>query len=204
MKSKVLIVPSIDYLWFDEKQYDIVIGVDQGAGYLIANQRQINLAIGDFDSISKSQWKKLQQANIPIIRYPAMKDETDGELAMRYVAEHYHGLACDYVSNGHDYAFIWPLIALMISYRVNVMTEQSYAKCYSARAERYLLKPLKGYFYISFIALHPAVISVTAMKYPVDQLALVDLNPIALRNEFLDQEAWLTVKNNPVVVIWSK
>ena len=106
MEPKILIVGAINKLFVDITEYDFVIGVDQGAGYLLAQNEKLDLAIGDFDSMTQNEKQLLEQQNIPVITYPAVKDETDGELAMIYVAQHYQKYDCDYIINKHDYAFI--------------------------------------------------------------------------------------------------
>lgn len=106
MKLKILIVGAINKLFVDITKYDFVIGVDQGAGYLLTHNEKIDLAIGDFDSMTQNEKQLLKKQKIPVITYPAVKDETDGELAMIYVEQHYQKYECDYIINKHDYAFI--------------------------------------------------------------------------------------------------
>ncbi|SET84183.1 thiamine pyrophosphokinase [Salinibacillus kushneri] len=61
----------------------IWIGADRGNLYLL-NQRIIpNYAVGDFDSITKDEWKKLQTKVKNIKTYPVEKDQTDLELALK-------------------------------------------------------------------------------------------------------------------------
>ena len=204
MKPKILIVGAINKLFVDITKYDFVIGVDQGAGYLLAHNEKLDLAIGDFDSMTENEKQLLEQQKTPVITYPTIKDETDGELAMIYVQQHFAQYECDYIINKHDYAFIWTLLHLMIKYHVNIISEESYSKCYYPQKKSYLLTPKPTFRYISFIALNPTIISVTNMKYPVSNFKSSDLCLRALRNEFLTTEADLTVQKNPVIAIWSK
>ncbi len=62
---------------FMPDESDLVIGADRGYHILKSQGKRIDLALGDFDS-----------SNMPIdfenvIKYPVMKDETDGALAIK-------------------------------------------------------------------------------------------------------------------------
>lgn len=61
---------------------DFHIGVEKGALFAVEKGIQLDLAIGDFDSISALELKYLESLNIPLIKHPANKDETDAELAL--------------------------------------------------------------------------------------------------------------------------
>ncbi len=65
------------------KETDFVIGVDGGAGVLLQYRLKIDAAVGDFDSIGKILFKKLRDSKVPIRKFPADKDFSDTELAVR-------------------------------------------------------------------------------------------------------------------------
>ncbi|MFK2824953.1 thiamine diphosphokinase [Bacillus sp. B190/17] len=62
------------------------IGVDRGTLYLLNRGIQPQAAFGDFDSISAEEWDYIQQKVENIHTFPAEKDETDLELALRWAA----------------------------------------------------------------------------------------------------------------------
>lgn len=61
---------------------DFIICADGGLDYLRRIGKIPNLAIGDFDSISKEGLDFIRDKKIPIEKFPKMKDETDTELAI--------------------------------------------------------------------------------------------------------------------------
>ena len=63
-------------------KYDFIIGVDGGCNWCIENKQTIDLAIGDFDSLSKEDLKTLVSMSVKIERHPENKDQTDLELAL--------------------------------------------------------------------------------------------------------------------------
>nr|WP_289037314.1 thiamine diphosphokinase [uncultured Allobacillus sp.] len=71
-------IPNLnDYPWIN-----FWIGVDHGALYLANHQMEIDLAIGDFDSISQVEHETIQMQATTLKQFPADKDYTDLELAI--------------------------------------------------------------------------------------------------------------------------
>lgn len=66
---------------------DLVVAADGGA----ANARRLGLhpsvIIGDMDSIAPADRAELEAAGVQLVSYPANKDATDLELAVRYAVE---------------------------------------------------------------------------------------------------------------------
>jgi thiamine pyrophosphokinase len=66
------------------------VGADRGSLHLMANGIIPDIAIGDFDSISKKE-QKLVQDNVPIFkRFPPEKDDTDSELCLLAAREKFN------------------------------------------------------------------------------------------------------------------
>lgn len=61
-----------------------IIGVDRGAYWLIQNNTNPDVAIGDFDSVNSSELRMIKQKVKRIGAYPKEKDFTDMELAVNY------------------------------------------------------------------------------------------------------------------------
>lgn len=65
--------------------FDLVVGVDGGAGYADTLNVTLDAIIGDLDSLSDLE---LRSINAPkVVSYPAEKDELDLELALLYAKE---------------------------------------------------------------------------------------------------------------------
>ena len=62
---------------------DLIIAADGGANWLSQHGRVPDLLIGDMDSVSPSVLDDLRGQTGRLQRYPASKDETDTELALR-------------------------------------------------------------------------------------------------------------------------
>lgn len=60
----------------------IFIGTDHGTIYLLNRGIVPDIAVGDFDSITKEEWQEISERVSYIERYPPEKNETDTELAI--------------------------------------------------------------------------------------------------------------------------
>ena len=62
----------------------LFIAADGGALFLESIGFLPDVIIGDFDSLTKTQYQRYEKMGVKIIKYPVEKDETDGELALQY------------------------------------------------------------------------------------------------------------------------
>ena len=67
----------------------IFVGVDRGAWELIQANYHLDLAIGDFDSISLEQMQMIKKQSNKCKIYQSDKDDTDTELAFCWIQEYY-------------------------------------------------------------------------------------------------------------------
>jgi len=63
---------------------DFVIGVDYGAYWLLKHKIIPQVAIGDFDSVTKAQTRIIERKIRTVKKYQAEKDQTDMELAVNF------------------------------------------------------------------------------------------------------------------------
>jgi thiamine pyrophosphokinase len=66
---------------------DLIVAADGGLHNALSAGVTPHIVIGDMDSISPSNLEDMEKAGVDILRFPAEKDETDLELAIRYVLE---------------------------------------------------------------------------------------------------------------------
>lgn len=69
-----------DFLFAHEELY--FVGADHGAIVLLEEGITPHAAVGDFDSLTKEEWARIQQSIPNIEDYQAEKNETDTELAI--------------------------------------------------------------------------------------------------------------------------
>lgn len=172
----------------------VTIGVDRGALALIEAGFTLDVALGDFDSVSNEELIRIKTQTKKIIEYSAEKDDTDFQIALHYVATHYLNAECieiygalsgkgrvdHFLSNiwiGHDERFKAILAKLCFI--------ETTHKMQFLFAGEHIIKP-QDYYYLSFISLTPVTaLSIQGAKY---ELSATDFNtPYALiSNEFVD------------------
>ncbi|MFA6110598.1 MAG: thiamine diphosphokinase [Candidatus Latescibacterota bacterium] len=88
MKHKsVAIVAHSNIEWVskaDLKPYSFIIGVDRGAFVLLQKGITPDVAIGDFDSVTKKEMEEIRIKVTKVQQYPKDKDQTDLELAVTH------------------------------------------------------------------------------------------------------------------------
>src|SRR6266700_1884564 len=61
---------------------DVVIAADGGANRLATAGRRPDLVVGDMDALPDAAQRDLERAGATLERYPAEKEQTDGEIAL--------------------------------------------------------------------------------------------------------------------------
>lgn len=87
---KVLLVagaPEKDWPQFSE--IDLFVGVDRGAWHLLEKNYRVDLAIGDFDSLTDDEIRQVFAKADKVITAPAEKDDTDTQLALANILSQY-------------------------------------------------------------------------------------------------------------------
>jgi thiamine pyrophosphokinase len=67
---------------FAPENGDLVIAADLGARHAASWGWPIHLLVGDLDSLTPREVRKIEQTGAPILRVPAAKNQTDTELAI--------------------------------------------------------------------------------------------------------------------------
>lgn len=191
-------------------QDTVVIGVDGGASYLVNEGIRVDIAIGDFDSISAEDLQNLE-AHVPkVVKLPSEKDLTDTEAALAYIKRHLpvaeiemHGLFGGRVD--HMISNLWlahhPDFQELID-KITIKDENNTVAFF--KPGEFSLKKEMDKKYLSFIGMTPITdLTLQKVKYP---LAEKDYGvPIALvSNEFLGDEAQFSFTEGLLAVIQSK
>ena len=85
MKIAIVAGGKLDKRFLKEiSQADMRIGVDRGAWWLVQNKLTPDVALGDFDSVTKRQLQRMKTKVKKVLVFPPLKDATDLELAVDY------------------------------------------------------------------------------------------------------------------------
>lgn len=171
---------SFHKIYFEEAD-EILVGCDSGLSYLLDNDMRIDLAVGDFDSLSPDKVQSVYDKAKKIIALPKEKNSTDLAAALDYV---YNNMIFDVIE---VYGGLGGRIDHMIA-NLNLMKRYPI----SFRDDKHLLFVLrKGlheivnvHKYISFFALEDVFsLTLQGFKYELQDYYLSTSDSLGVSNE---------------------
>lgn len=195
-----------------QKQGELLIGVDRGSLLLEEMGFTPALAVGDFDSLKKSELARIEKT-VPDLRYSnPVKDFTDSELMLLAAFRDYKlsELTLLGASGGRLDHFLVNLLMLLnpalrpFACRVIMLDCQNLVRFYLPG--KHLIKKEKGYPYFGVGALSAVKnLSIAGARYDLDNYS-GDYPRIFSSNEFLpgQPDFCLSFKKGLAIVIFSK
>jgi thiamine pyrophosphokinase len=183
-----------------------VIVVDQGAAIALKNKLKIHYAIGDFDSLSPINFKKLTQLNIPVEKFPKEKNESDAELAFLYAKkQQYDSVDVLGFSGGrldHQQSLIQVLFRLKdprITFKTKDQTVQYVGP------GKLPINRLHSNGYFSIFTLSKAEVTIENALYPLKHQSIDVSTTYTLSNQWLNQKpAVLTIHSGEILLFLSR
>ena len=177
-----------------------VIGVDAGCLYLIEKGINIDLAIGDFDSVDEKQYKLIKEKSKKIIKLNPIKDDTDLEHCLN-----------DLALNGYQNVYIYgslggrrdhELINIKLCYlsKMNIFLIDDKQVIYKLEKGIHIIKK-NNYKYLSLICLDKVIINLEGVKYPISYKEINFKDLYTTSNEISYDSAKLELLSGKVLVI---
>ncbi|WP_163970706.1 thiamine diphosphokinase [Oceanobacillus halotolerans] len=156
-----------------ESIIDLWIGADRGALTIIDQRLPLDLAVGDFDSISSYQKRRLEDQARKVNVYPVEKDQTDIEIALSHAYSYQpNELYLFGVTGGRlDHELINIQLLHHINQKgINGIMIDHYNQIQLTTPGTHHVKKDKLYPYISFIPLTQTVegLSLEGFYYPLE------------------------------------
>jgi thiamine pyrophosphokinase len=190
-------------LKINKNEIDFVICADSGYNHAKALNIDVDVAIGDFDSVD-SVPNDVQE----LIRYPKDKDDTDTMLAVKLALEREYKNIDIYGALGnrfdHSFANIQTLDYILENGgfgRIITETEQIFI----VRNNTIIIEKIDGYVLSVFSYTNQCIgVSEKGVKYPLDNVIVTQSFPIGISNEITDNFAEISVKEGKLLIILSK
>lgn len=210
MKKAIILaggdIANIDLVksYYDEETS--IICVDRGCDFAIDNSLDIEIAIGDFDSISKSKLKAIKSDDTKMLTFNSDKDKTDMQLAIEYCVEKEYD--CLYLFGAIGTRMDHSMINIsflnrykddFIDFKIIDETNFLYATDKNQTIERH-----EGYYISFMIAEGNPIISVDGVKWPLKDYKMILGDSLTISNKITSSVAKLTVNNGSVLVLLSK
>lgn len=182
------------------------VGVDGGALRLLDQRLPMEVAIGDFDSVTKDQRGLIHEVANTIVQLPSEKDDTDFEAALLWVKEHYketpiHVLGSFGGRVDHEISTLWtmmrPDLAPLIPY---VVFEDATNVVNFIQPGTYTIEKMDFTKYLSFISMTPVEnVTLKNVKYTLDSKSYA--YPVALvSNEFTSDKMTISFTKGLILV----
>ena len=192
----VLIIGNNYKLNNDDLKNSYIIGVDKGALYCLHNNIKMDLAVGDFDSVSKEEFDLIKKNN-DIIKLNPIKDDTDTEHALNLVKNYDEILILGGIKGNRIEHFISMLIYLKKF--PNLIIKDDYSIIYTIDKNIEIKKD--EYKYISLFSLDDnTIISLDGFKYNLCDFNLKMDNPLGVSNEIIKDFGNIKIKGRIIVV----
>lgn len=191
------------------REGDYVIAADGGYSYCKMLKLEPDLILGDFDSVQESEAEELagllKLSPERIVVLPAEKDETDMLAAIHMGLEEgcreFHIYAGQGGRLEHTIANIQCLKYIKECSAVGYMLDAS-GMILVAQNETVSFKPqARGYLSLFSMGERAEGVTIRNMKYELDHATVTNSFPIGISNEFIGEQASVTVENGTLVII---
>ena len=214
MKESIVVLAGGDTsLWpdisvFEEATY--IVGVDRGSYEGLKNGLHIDVAVGDFDSLTKEELAYVKEHVSKVTQYPSEKDETDTEIGISVASELSNTAEIILVGGtggrmDHFLANLWlPLQERFhrIASRLIIKDNQNTISYFFPG--EYTIKKESDKRYLAFVCLTPMKhLSLYDPKYRLDDVEVMMPTSYA-SNEFVGSTAKFSFVSGVMCVIQSK
>lgn len=175
---------------------DLVIAVDGGFDVALKQKINVNLVIGDLDSIKNS--KKLK--DYETIKLKSEKDETDSYVAVDYAFTHSNHVYLIGGIQGNRIEHFLANLTLFNSFP-KLMILDNNSRIYLLENGKHLLQKSKFY---SFFSYDEATISLIGFKYPLNNYILKRFDPLCISNEVVNKYGEIEISKGSVLVVETK
>lgn len=179
---------------------DLIIAADAGIERLFELNITPELCVGDFDSAKKAP------ENIPVIRHPKRKNDTDLLLAVKIGFERgYKSFVIFGCLGGRlDQTVASIQTAIYILNHGGSSVFVGNGECLTAVKNGSVSFKKKQSGYISVFSYSEESVGVTekGLSFSLDNATLSSGFPLGVSNEFISREASIEVKNGTLAVIW--
>lgn len=191
------------------KDQDLYVGVDGGCLKLLEQGLPLDMAVGDFDSISETDLSKIRTQAKQVVQSVPEKNDTDLELALKTVFEDYPDAAVTvYGAFGgrldHFLSNIFlPTDPDLASYMEQIQLVDGQNRLIYRPVGCHEIQPDPTKPYVGFMPVGQGHLEITGAKYPLHPENYF-LKAMYGSNEFLDQPIQVSLDRGYLVIVYSK
>ncbi|MBO0473843.1 thiamine diphosphokinase [Enterococcus ureasiticus] len=195
---------------FKSQDFDYIVGIDRGSLYILENGWPLDLAVGDFDSLTDDEQQTVQKQAKELIQAQAEKDDTDTQLALALIVDQSPDADITIIGAtggrlDHFLANLW----LPLEPRFQTFAHQIKLKDHQNSIAYYLpgdyvVKKEARMNYLAYCCLTPVTnLTLTESKYTLDHVD-VGIPTSYASNEFVGETAGFSFDTGMIAVIQSR
>ncbi|OJG26614.1 thiamine pyrophosphokinase [Enterococcus caccae] len=195
---------------FSSADFDYFVGIDRGSLYIVERDWPLDLAVGDFDSLTMDEQQRIQEKAKELKRAQAEKDDTDTQLALGLAIQSFPESEIMLIGAtggrlDHFLANLWlPLEPRFqdFAHQIKVKDHQNSIAYYLPG--EYVVKKEASMDYLAYCCLTPIKnLTLTKSKYTLDHVNVVIPTSYA-SNEFVGETATFSFDTGMIAVIQSR
>ncbi len=195
----VLILANINKIDRSILKDALIIGVDRGSYVAAINNINMDIAIGDFDSVNESEVELIEKMSKRLIRLNPIKDETDTREAIELCRGYDEIIILGGIKGKRIEHFYANLLLLFKDSRIALVDENSYIE---SKASSF--RPRDDYKYVSFYSImDESIISLEGFKYNLNSYTLNRMDSLCISNEIVENP-YVKIEKGRILVIYSK
>ena len=186
---------------------DFIIGVDGGAGTLLKYGIKIDIAIGDFDSLNSTLFKKLKKENIAIKKFPKEKDFSDTELAVRFACkkEFNRFILTGMLGKRIDHTlFNTSVLLFLINCKRDAYIKEEKEELYITKDEIQISANKNDIISIYPVTMKVIIEETKGLKYPIKNRTIRKEKTLTLSNVATSNKITIKVKTGTILIIREK
>lgn len=183
--------------FFPLKEDDYIIAVDQAVFNLYKQRIKIDLAIGDFDSLSSPG----MLINLNVIRLYPIKDVTDTYQALVEATKLNPDELYMIGGIGGDRVEHFMIHTMFFNHFPKLVIKDEKSTLYLMEKG---VHELKNNAFNTFIGYPEVILTLSGFKYNLTDYKLTAYDPLCISNEIVEQKGIVTIKSGTVLVVISK
>lgn len=192
-----------------QEEIDYWIGADSGAVVLLEQGVPIDLALGDFDSVSAKEYEEIKRSSHSILEYPSEKDETDLELALNEGLKlnpkkiYLFGVTAGRID--HELINMQQLYLLRLK-QVEAVIIDAHHEISLYKPGEHIVKANNEYPYVSFIPFSPTVenLSLQGFYYKLTKATVQWGSTLCISNQIIEDSASFSFTDGIILLIKSR
>lgn len=206
--TKIALFAGGDLTYF-EYDFDYFVGIDRGSLFLLKNGLSLDMAVGDFDSITEDELLYIKHYCSNIVSASAEKNDTDTELALKTIFKEFpeaqvtvfgafggridHTMSNIFLPSDRD---LEPFMSqIRLKDEQNIVTYLPSGKNQVSRIE--------GMSYVSFMPESESTLQISGAKYELNKSNYFKKKMYS-SNEFMTSPIEVELKDGYLIIIYSK